>query len=167
MQSLRDLGFSRVVMMTGDAQQAATAVAERVGLDEFYYGVMPEDKANFVEAEKAAGRKVVMVGDGINDSPALSAADVGIAISEGAEIARQVADITINSEDISTLLTLKEISNALSKRVNFNYKFILGFNSTLIGLGALSVLQPAQSALFHNASTLALTVASMRNLLPQ
>lgn len=163
---LKALGFKNVVMMTGDSEHAATAAAQKAGVDQFYFSVLPEDKAKFVEAEKAAGRKVVMVGDGINDSPALSAADVGIAISTGAEIARQVADITINSEDIRTLLTLKDISNRLSRRVGFNYKFILGFNSALIGLGALAFLQPAQSALLHNASTVSLTVASMRNLLP-
>ena len=163
---LKALGFKNIVMMTGDSEHAATAAAKKAGVDQFYFGVLPEDKAKFVEAEKAAGRKVVMVGDGINDSPALSAADVGIAISTGAEIARQVADITINSEDIRTLLTLKDLSNRLSRRVAFNYRFILGFNSALIVLGALAFLQPAQSALLHNASTVSLTVASMRNLLP-
>ena len=165
-EQLRSSGFQRIVMMTGDSQHSATAAAERAGVDEFYFSVMPEDKAKFVEKEKAAGHKVVMVGDGINDSPALSAADVGIAISTGADVARQVADITINSESIDTLVTLKEISNLLAKRTSFNYRFILGFNSTLIGLGALSILQPAQSALLHNASTVALTAAGMRNLLP-
>ena len=166
-EALRALGFKRVVMMTGDSRHAATAAAEKAGVDEFYYGVLPEDKAKFVEKEKAAGRTVVMIGDGINDSPALSAADVGIAISGGAEIARQVADITINADTIAVLPTLKEIGNRLAHRINFNYRFILGFNSALIGLGAMSILQPAQSALFHNASTVALTLGSMRNLLPE
>ncbi|MBR1703983.1 MAG: heavy metal translocating P-type ATPase [Clostridia bacterium] len=165
-QALRDLGFKRIVMMTGDSKNAALSAAEKAGVDECYYGVLPEDKAKFVEKEKAAGHKVVMIGDGINDSPALSAADVGIAISGGAEIARQVADITINTDSIDVLPVLKEIGNRLSRRIGFNYRFILGFNSALIGLGALSVLQPAQSALLHNASTVSLTLASMRSLLP-
>lgn len=166
-EALRSLGFKRIVMMTGDSQHAALAAAEKAGVDECYYGVLPEDKAKFVEKEKAAGHKVVMIGDGINDSPALSAADVGIAISGGAEIARQVADITINTDSIDVLPVLKEIGNRLARRIHFNYRFILGFNSALIGLGALSILQPAQSALFHNASTVTLTLASMRNLLPE
>lgn len=164
--ALREKGFQRIVMMTGDSKHAALAAAEKAGVDECYYGVLPEDKASFVEKEKAAGHTVVMIGDGINDSPALSAADVGIAISGGAEIARQVADITINADTIEALPVLKEIGNRLANRIHFNYRFILGFNSTLIGLGALAVLQPAQSALFHNASTVALTVSSMRNLVP-
>lgn len=166
-KALREQGFKRIVMMTGDSQHAALAAAEKAGVDECYYGVLPEDKAKFVEQERAAGHKVVMIGDGINDSPALSAADVGIAISGGAEIARQVADITINTDTIEVLPVLKEIGNRLSHRIRFNYRFILGFNSALIGLGALSVLQPAQSALLHNASTVTLTLASMRNLLPE
>lgn len=164
-EDLRALGFRKVVMMTGDSERTAASIAAQVGVDEYFSEVLPEDKAGFVEAEKAAGRKVVMIGDGINDSPALSAADVGIAISGGAEIAREVADITINADTIETLPVLKEIGNRLAKRIQFNYRFILGFNSTLIGLGALSFLQPAQSALLHNASTVALTVGSMRNLL--
>ncbi len=164
--ALREKGFKRIVMMTGDSRHAALAAAEKAGVDECYYGVLPEDKAKFVEKEKAAGHTVVMIGDGINDSPALSAADVGIAISGGAEIARQVADITINSDSIEMLPLLKEIGNRLQSRIGFNYRFILGFNSTLIGLGALSILQPAQAAILHNASTVALTTAGMRNLLP-
>ena len=165
-EALRENGFRRIVMMTGDSRHAAMAAAEKAGVDECYYSVLPEDKASFVEKERAAGHKVIMIGDGINDSPALSAADVGIAISGGAEIARQVAVVTINADTIEALPTLKEIGNLLKQRIHFNYRFILGFNSALIGLGALSILQPAQAAVFHNASTVALTTAGMRDLLP-
>ena len=151
--------------MTGDGEKTARAIAARVGVDEYYSEVLPEDKAGFVEAEKKKGRKVVMVGDGINDSPALSAADVGIAISEGAEIAREIADITISEDALHQLVTLKAISNALLKRVQFNYRFVIGFNLGLILLGVGGILAPATSALLHNTSTLVISLRSMTNLL--
>ena len=162
---LKKLGIFKIVMMTGDGERTARAVAARVGVDEYYAEVLPEDKAGFVEAEKKKGRKVVMVGDGINDSPALSAADVGIAISEGAEIAREIADITISEDALHQLVTLKAISNALLKRVQFNYRFVIGFNLGLILLGVGGILTPAASALLHNTSTLAISLRSMTNLL--
>lgn len=164
---LRALGLSKIVMMTGDSDRTARAIAHKVGVDEYYSEVLPEDKASFVEAERAAGRKVIMVGDGINDSPALSAADVGIAISEGAEIAREIADITISEDVLDQLVTLKRISNALMVRVNRNYRFVIGFNLGLILLGVNGILAPATSALLHNTSTLMVSLKSMTNLLEQ
>ena len=152
-------------MMTGDSERTAAAIARRVGVDEYYSEVLPEDKANFIEKEKAAGRRVIMVGDGINDSPALSAANVGIAISEGAQIAREIADITISEDALYQLVTLKEISNRLMKRVHWNYRFVIGFNLGLILLGVSGVLAPATSALMHNTSTLLISLKSMTNLL--
>lgn len=163
--SLRKLGISKVVMMTGDSERTARAVAAKVGVDEYYSEVLPEDKARFVEKEKGAGRKVIMIGDGINDSPALSAADVGIAISEGAEIAREIADITISEDALYQLVTLKAISNALMKRVNWNYRFVIGFNLGLILLGVGGIIAPATSALLHNTSTLIVSLKSTTNLL--
>lgn len=163
--SLRNLGISKIVMMTGDSERTAKAIAGKVGVDEYYSEVLPEDKAGFVEAEKRAGRKVIMIGDGINDSPALSAADVGIAISEGAEIAREIADITISEDALYQLVTLKSISNALMARVRKNYRFVIGFNLGLILLGVNGVIAPATSALLHNTSTLYVSLRSMTNLL--
>lgn len=164
-EGLRGLGISKIVMMTGDSDRTARAIADRVGVDEYYSEVLPEDKASFVEAEKKKGRKVIMVGDGINDSPALSAADAGIAISEGAAIAREIADITISQDDLHQLLTLKLLSNLLLKRIHRNYRFVIGFNLGLIGLGVTGVLAPATSALLHNTSTIAISVESMTDLL--
>ena len=146
-------------------ERTAAAIARQVCVDEFYAEALPEDKARFVEQEKAAARKVIMIGDGINDSPALSAADVGIAISDGAAIAREIADITIAADDLFELATLKRISNALLSRINGNYRFVLGFNGTLIALGAFGILPPATSALLHNISTIGISVRSMTNLL--
>lgn len=163
--ALRKAGFEKIVMMTGDNARTAEAIAERVGVDEYYAGVLPEDKAKFVEQEKAAGRKVIMVGDGINDSPALSAADVGIAISDGAQIAREIADITIEADNLSELVTLKLISLGLLKRIKKNYVSIVGINAGLILLGVGGVIQPTTSALLHNASTLVISSNSMKNLL--
>lgn len=163
--SLRKAGLSKIVMMTGDSERTAHAIAERVGVDEYYSEVLPEDKAAFVEKEKAVGRKVIMIGDGINDSPALSAADVGIAISDGAEIAREIADITISADDLYQIVTLKLISDALMKKISKNYKQIVGFNTGLIALGVAGVIQPATSALLHNTSTLVISLKSMQNLL--
>ena len=164
--ALRAAGISKIVMMTGDSERTAAAIARRVGVDEYYSEVLPEDKANFIEKEKAAGRKVIMVGDGINDSPALSAANVGIAISDGAEIAREIADITVVADDLQELVVLKEISNALMKRIRRNYRFIVTFNAGLIACGVVGILQPTTSALLHNTSTLAISLKSMQNLLP-
>ena len=164
-KELRKLGISKIVMMTGDSDRTAKAIAAKVGVDEYYSEVLPEDKADFVEKEKAEGRKVIMIGDGINDSPALSAANVGIAISEGAQIAREIADITISEDALYQLVTLKEISNRLMKRVHWNYRFVIGFNLGLILLGVSGVLAPATSALMHNTSTLLISLKSMTNLL--
>lgn len=164
-KALKKAGFSKVVMMTGDSAKTARSVAGRVGVDEYYAEVLPEEKAQFVEKEKAAGRKVIMVGDGINDSPALSAADVGIAISDGAQIAREIADITIDAGSLSELVTLKHISNGLAKRVKNNYRNIVGINSALILLGVCGVIQPTTSALVHNTSTLVISLNSMKDLL--
>ena len=163
--ALRKCGIGKIVMMTGDSERTARAIAERVGVDEYYSEVLPEDKAHFVEAEKRAGRKVVMVGDGINDSPALSAADVGIAVSGGAEIAREIADIMVGSDDLYALVTLKTLSNALVGRIRKNYRVIVGFNTALILLGIGGLLQPASSALLHNTSTLVISLKSMQDLL--
>lgn len=163
--ALKEAGFKKIVMMTGDSEKTACAVAARVGVDEYYAEVLPEEKAQFVERERAAGKKVIMVGDGINDSPALSAADVGIAISDGAQIAREIADITIDAGSLNELVTLKYISNRLSKRVKNNYRSIVGINSTLILLGVAGIIQPTTSALIHNTSTLAISLNSMKDLL--
>ena len=163
--SLRRSGIRKIVMMTGDSERTASAIAKRVGVDEYYSEVLPEDKAGFVEREKAAGRKVIMVGDGINDSPALSAADVGIAISDGAEIAREIADIMVSSDDLYQIVTLKLLSDGLMKRIRKNYRVIVGFNTGLILLGVGGVLQPTTSALLHNTSTLVISLKSMQNLL--
>ena len=165
MKELRKLGIKKIVMMTGDSERTASAIAKRVGVDEYYSEVLPEDKAGFVEREKAAGRKVIMVGDGINDSPALSAADVGIAISDGAEIAREIADIMVSSDDLYQIVTLKLLSDGLMKRIRKNYRVIVGFNTGLILLGVGGVLQPTTSALLHNTSTLVISLKSMQNLL--
>lgn len=165
LNSLRRLGISKAVMMTGDNERTAAVIAKQVGVDEYFAEVLPEDKARFVEQEKAAGRTVVMIGDGINDSPALSAADVGIAISDGAAIAREIADITIAADDLFELVLLKMIANGLLKRINGNYRFVLGFNGSLIVLGAVGILPPAASALLHNLSTLGISIRSMTNLL--
>lgn len=163
--SLKKAGISKVVMMTGDSERTASVIAKKVGVDEYYAEVLPEDKAAFVEREKAKGRKVIMIGDGINDSPALSAANVGIAISDGAEIAREIADITVGSDDLYQIVTLKYIGNALMKRIKSNYRKIVGFNSGLIALGVAGVLPPTTTALLHNGSTILISVNSMKNLL--
>lgn len=163
--SLKKAGISKVVMMTGDSERTASVIAKKVGVDEYYAEVLPEDKAAFVEREKAKGRKVIMIGDGINDSPALSAANVGIAISDGAEIAREIADITVGSDDLYQIVTLKYISNALMKRIKSNYRKIVVFNSGLIALGVAGVLPPTTTALLHNGSTILISVNSMKNLL--
>ena len=162
---LKKTGFGKIVMMTGDSDRKASAIAKRVGVDEYYSEVLPEDKASFVEREKAAGRKVIMIGDGINDSPALSAANVGIAISDGAEIAREIADITVSSDDLYQIVTLKLLSDSLMERIKKNYRRIVGFNSLLIVLGVTGVIQPTTSALLHNSSTLLIGLESMQNLL--
>lgn len=164
-RELKEAGISKVVMMTGDSDRTAKAIASRVGVDEYYSEVLPEDKASFVEAEKKAGRKVIMIGDGINDSPALSAADIGIAISDGAEIAREIADITVGADSLNELVTLKLISNGLMKRIHKNYRFIVSFNTGLILLGVAGILQPATSALLHNTSTLIIGLKSMQDIL--
>ena len=163
--ALKAAGIKNVVMMTGDSERTAAAIAKRVGVDTYFAEVLPEDKAAFVEAEKAAGRKVIMVGDGINDSPALSAANVGIAISDGAEIAREIADITIGAEDLTQLVILKLLSNHLIKRIRCNYRKIVGINTGLILLGVFGMIPPTTSALLHNVSTLAISLDSMKNLL--
>ena len=164
---LKKAGIRKVVMMTGDSEHTAAAIAKRVGVDEYYAEVLPEDKANFVEKEKAEGRKVIMIGDGINDSPALSAADAGIAISDGAEIAREIADITIAADDLREVVTLKLLANAMMKRIHKNYRNIVGINSGLILLGVTGIVQPTVSALLHNASTLMISLRSMKNLLDE
>lgn len=162
---LKDLGISKVVMMTGDSERTAAAIASVLPLDEYYSEVLPEDKSSFVEEEKKKGRKVIMIGDGVNDSPALSAADVGIAISDGAELAREIADITVGADDLYELITLKKLSNAMMHRIKKNYRNIVGFNSSLIGLGVLGIIPPTTSALFHNASTLIISLNSMKDYL--
>lgn len=164
-RALKESGISKVVMMTGDSDRTARAIAGRVGVDQYFSEVLPEDKARFVEQEKAAGRKVIMVGDGVNDSPALSAADVGIAISDGAELAREIADVTIAAEDLFEVVTLRKLSKRLMKRIYRNYKVIVGFNSALIAGGIAGVLQPTTSALLHNTSTLLIAMESMKPLL--
>lgn len=163
--TLRKVGLSKIVMMTGDSERTAAAIAKKVGVDEYYSEVLPEDKASFVEKEKAKGRKVIMIGDGINDSPALSAADVGIAISDGAEIAREIADITVGADDLYQIVTLKALSDGLMKRISRNYHSIVGFNSLLIVLGVAGIIMPTTSALLHNSSTLLIGLKSMKNIL--
>ena len=164
-KELREAGLSKIVMMTGDSERTAKAIAKRVGVDEYYAEVLPEDKASFCDKEKAAGRKVIMIGDGINDSPALSAANVGIAISDGAELAREIADITVGADNLRELVTLKKISNGLIRRISRNYRMIVGFNAGLIGLGVAGIIMPTTSALLHNTSTLVIGLKSMQNLL--
>ena len=164
-KALRKAGFTQIVMMTGDSDRTAKAIATRVGVDKYYSEVLPEDKAKFVEEAKAQGRKVLMVGDGINDSPALSAADVGIAISDGAELAREIADITIGADDLSVMVTLKEIGNGLMDKIHKNYRRIVGINGSLIALGVTGVIQPTMSALLHNTSTLLIGMDSMKSVL--
>ena len=167
LNGLRALGIQNTVMMTGDSERTAAAIAKQVGVDRFFAEVLPEDKANFVQQAKAEGHTVVMIGDGINDSPALSAADIGIAINSGAAIAREIADVTIKADSLEELVALKAIANSLQKRVHANYRFVLTFNSALIALGALGVLQPASSAMLHNLSTIGISLKSMTNLLPE
>ena len=164
-RSLKMAGIGKVVMMTGDSDRTAKAIAKKAGIDEYYSEVLPENKANFVEKEKAKGRKVIMIGDGINDSPALSAADIGISISDGAEIAREIADVTIGADNLYEIVTLKALSNSLVKRIDKNYRFIVSFNAGLIVLGVAGIIPPTMSALLHNGSTLAIGMKSMENLL--
>ncbi|GAA6275295.1 heavy metal translocating P-type ATPase [Blautia caecimuris] len=163
---LKEEGISKIVMMTGDSERTAVSIAKRVGVDEYYSEVLPEDKADFIEREKAAGRKVVMIGDGINDSPALSASDAGITISDGAELAREIADITIAAEDLREIVILKRLSNAMINRIQGNYRGVVGINAALIALGVAGIIRPTTSALLHNTSTLAISLKSMGNLLP-
>ena len=167
LNGLRELGIKNTVMMTGDSERTAAAIAKQVVVDRFFAEVLPEDKANFVQQAKAEGHTVVMIGDGINDSPALSAADIGIAINSGAAIAREIADVTIKADSLEELVALKAIANSLQKRVHANYRFVLTFNSALIALGALGILQPASSAMLHNLSTIGISLKSMTNLLPE
>ena len=164
-KALRRLGLQRIVMLTGDSERTAAAIAAQVGVDEYRSEVLPEDKAHFVESARADGHKVIMLGDGINDSPALSAADVGIAISDGAAIAREIADITISADNLFELVSLRKIAMRLIKRIHSNYRFVIGFNGSLIGLGAAGVLSPATSAMLHNLSTLGVSLRSMTNLI--
>ena len=165
LDDLRTNGIDKIVMMTGDSERTAKAVAEKLGIDEYHAEVMPEDKAMFIEKMQTDGNSVIMVGDGINDSPALSKADVGIAISSGAAIAKEIADITVSSDDLNSLVTLKEISNLLMARIRSNYRSIMSFNSALIVLGVVGVIPPTTSAFLHNASTLAFTLKSMTKLM--
>ena len=167
LRALRSLGITRTVMMTGDSERTAAAIAKQVGVDRFFAEVLPEDKAAFVQKAKSEGHTVVMIGDGINDSPALSAADVGIAINSGAAIAREIADVTIKADSLEELVILKTIANSLQRRVSANYRFVLTFNSALIALGALGILQPASSAMLHNLSTIGISLKSMTNLIPE
>ena len=166
-KALKKVGIKKVVMMTGDSERTASAIAKRVGVDEYYSEVLPEDKASYIEKQKVNGNTVIMVGDGINDSPALSAANVGIAISDGAEIAREIADITIAADDLNEIVTLKKLSNELMKRIQKNYRTIVGINAGLIALGVVGIIQPTTSALLHNTSTLAISLRNMENLLEQ
>ena len=167
LNGLRALGIRNTVMMTGDSERTAAAIAKQVGVDRFFAEVLPEDKANFVQQAKAEGHTVVMIGDGINDSPALSAADIGIAINSGAAIAREIADVTIKADSLEELVVLKTIANSLQRRVSANYHFVLTFNSALIALGAMGILQPASSAMLHNLSTIGISLKSMTNLIPE
>ena len=166
-RQLHEEGFKKVVMLTGDSARTAACVASRIGVDDFQAEVLPEDKAAYIEAAHKAGRKVVMIGDGVNDSPALSAADVGVAINTGAAIAREIADITISDADLMSLVTLRRICTLLSKRTKGNYRFIMSFNTGLIILGAMGILQPSTTALLHNTSTIAIGLHSMTPLLPE
>ena len=166
LKQLRGLGIRKAVMMTGDNDRTASVIAKQVGVDHYYAEVLPEDKANFVEQEKAAGHTVIMLGDGINDSPALSAASVGIAISDGAAIAREIADVTVAAEDLNELVALRRVAQGLMDRIHSNYRFVIGFNGSLIALGALGILPPATSAMLHNLSTLGVSLRSMTDLLP-
>ena len=166
-QTLRELGVKKTVMLTGDSERTAAAIAAQVGVDEYHSEVLPEDKAKFVEQAKAAGHTVIMLGDGINDSPALSAASVGIAISDGAAIAREIADVTVAAEDLNELVALRRVAQGLMDRIQSNYRFVIGFNGTLIALGALGILPPATSAMLHNLSTLGVSLRSMTDLLPE
>ena len=167
LRQLRELGISNTVMMTGDSDRTAAAIAKQVGVNQYFAEVLPEDKASFVQKAKAEGHTVVMIGDGINDSPALSAADIGIAINSGAAIAREIADVTIKADSLEELVALKAIANQLQRRVSANYHFVLSFNSTLIVLGAMGILQPATSAMLHNLSTIGISLKSMTNLLQE
>lgn len=164
-RQLKQCGISKVVMMTGDSDRIASTIAHKVGVDEYYSEVLPEDKAKFVENEKKSGRRVIMIGDGINDSPALSEASVGIAISDGAEIAREIADVTISADDLYEIATLKRLSDAMVRRINKNYHMIVGINTGLILLGVAGVFRPTMSALLHNTSTILISLKSMENLL--
>lgn len=166
-RELKEAGITKVVMMTGDSERTAAAIAKRVGVDEYYSEVLPEDKASFVEKEKELGHKVIMIGDGINDSLALSSASVGIAISDGAAIAREIADVTISADNLHEIVTLKRLSTALMKRIHNNYRTIIGINGGLIALGVTGIIMPTTSALLHNMSTLTISLRSMRNLLPK
>ena len=166
-RELKEAGITKVVMMTGDSERTAAAIAKRVGVDEYYSEVLPEDKAFFVEKEKELGHKVIMIGDGINDSLALSSASVGIAISDGAAIAREIADVTISADNLYEIVTLKRLSTALMKRIHNNYRTIIGINGGLIALGVTGIIMPTTSALLHNMSTLTISLRSMRNLLPK
>ena len=165
--ALHRCGISRVVMMTGDNKDTAEAVAQKVGVDEFFAEVLPEDKAEFIRKEKSKGRTVIMIGDGVNDSPALSEANAGIAISTGAAIAREISDITVASDNLFELVTLRRLSESLMDRIHRNYRFIVGFNLMLIAAGVTGILPPATSALLHNMSTLGISLKSMTNLLPE
>ena len=167
LRQLRELGISNTVMMTGDSDRTAAAIAKQVGVNQYFAEVLPEDKASLVQKAKAEGHTVVMIGDGINDSPALSAADIGIAINSGAAIAREIADVTIKADSLEELVALKAIANQLQRRVSANYHFVLSFNSTLIVLGAMGILQPATSAMLHNLSTIGISLKSMTNLLQE
>ena len=162
---LKEEGIANIVMMTGDSERTAASIAKRVGVDDYDSEVLPEEKARFVEKERAKGKKVIMIGDGINDSPALSAADVGIAISDGAELAREIADITISADNLYELVLLKRLSDKLMQRIGRNYRLIVGINAALIALGVAGILQPTASALFHNTSTLFIGLDSMKNLM--
>ena len=164
-QALKQTGISKIVMMTGDSERTAKAIAKRVGVDEYYSEVLPEDKAGFIEREKAQGHKVIMIGDGINDSPALSAADVGVAIREGADLAREIADITMSADSLFEIVTLKVLSDKLMKRIRKNYRAIVGINAGLIVCGVTGIMLPTTSALLHNTSTLVIALESMQNLL--
>ena len=166
-RALKATGLEKVVMMTGDSEKTAASVARRVGVDAYYSEVLPEDKAKFVEQERASGRTVIMIGDGINDSPALSAANVGIAIRDGAQIAQEIADITISAENLWEIVILRRLSEALMRRIQKNYRSIVGINATLILLGVTGILQPTTSALLHNMSTLTISLTNMKNLLDE
>ena len=158
-------GIQRAVMLTGDSERTAAAIAAEVGVDEYRAEILPADKASFVEAERANGHTVIMIRDGINDSPALSKANMGIAISDGAAIAREIADITIAADDLHELVSLRHLAGRLTGRIRSNYRFVMGFNGSLIALGALGILPPAASAMLHNLSTLGVSLRSMTNLL--